>query len=345
MDLSILAFLGQDGLTTGAIYALVALALVLVFSVTRTILVFQGDFVTYSALTLATLQMGLLPGTLWLLIGLSLLACALDSAAALRHRHYRRLPGLLARYLTLPMLLWLVLGSLDLTRLPGAVQIVVTLALVIPLGPLLYRLVYERVAQSPVLLLLILSVAVHIALVGVSLWMFGAEGVRTRALSDTSWMLGGLPVGVQSLLVIGSALALIGLLYVFFGRTLYGKALRATALNRSGAQLVGIPTQLAGSSAFGLAAFIGAVSGVLIGPLTTLYYDSGFLISLKGFVAAIFGGLASYPIAACSAFFVGVLESFANFGASAFKEVIVFTLVIPVLLWLSLKHPHLEEQH
>ncbi|MCU1723781.1 branched-chain amino acid ABC transporter permease [Pseudomonas sp. 5P_5.1_Bac1] len=345
MDLSILAFLGQDGLTTGAIYALVALALVLVFSVTRTILVFQGDFVTYSALTLATLQLGLLPGTLWLLIGLSLLACTLDAAIAMRHGHYRRLPGLALRYLSVPALLWLVLGNLDLAALPGVVQIVVTLALVTPLGPLLYRLVYQRVAETSVLLLLIISVAVHIALVGISLWMFGAEGVRTQALTDASFMLGDLPVSLQSLLVIACALALIGLLYAFFGHSLYGKALRATALNRNGAQLVGIPTQLAGQSAFGLAAFIGAVSGVLIGPLTTLYYDSGFLISLKGFVAAIFGGLASYPIAACSAFFVGVLESFANFGASAFKEVIVFTLVIPVLLWLSLKHPHLEEQH
>ncbi|MDU9394476.1 branched-chain amino acid ABC transporter permease [Pseudomonas japonica] len=343
MDLSILAFLGQDGLTTGAIYALVALALVLVFSVTRTILVFQGDFVTYSALTLAMLQSGLLPGTLWLLLGLSLLACVLDSALALRHGHYRRLPGLALRYLGLPLVLWLLLGSLDLSALPGLLQIVVTLALVTPLGPLLYRLVYQRVAQTSVLSLLIISVAVHIALVGISLSLFGAEGVRTHSLADATFMLGDLPVSLQSLLVIACALALIGLLYAFFGHSLYGKALRATALNRDGAQLVGIPTQLAGRSAFALAAFIGAVSGVLIGPLTTLYYDSGFLISLKGFVAAIFGGLASYPIAAASAFFVGVLESFANFGASAFKEVIVFTLVIPVLLWLSLKHPHLED--
>jgi len=345
MDISILAFLAQDGLTTGAIYALVALALVLVFSVTRTILVCQGDFVTYSALTLATLQMGLMPGTLWLLIGCSLAACTLDSVAAVRRGQWPRVPGLLARYLGLPAVLWIVLGTFELGGLPTLLQILLTLALVTPLGPLLYRLVYQRVAETSVLLLLIVSVALHITLVGISLLMFGAEGVRTDALAETVFMLGELPVGLQSLLVIASALVLIGLLYAFFGHSLYGKALRATALNRKGAQLVGIPTQLAGKAAFGLAALIGAISGVLIGPLTTLYYDSGFLISLKGFVAAIFGGLASYPIAAASAFFVGVLESFANFGASAFKEVIVFTVVIPVLLWLSLKNPHIEEQH
>lgn len=345
MDISILAFLTQDGLTTGAIYALVALALVLVFAVTRVILVCQGDFVVYSALTLATLQAGVLPGTLWLLLGCSLAGCALDCAIALRHRHAWRLPGILARYLTLPLALWGILSVFDLNALPGLAQIALAIAIVTPLGPLLYRLVYQRVAEGSVLLLLIISVALHIVLLGFSLQMFGAEGFRTDALSTAGVMVGTLPVNMQNLLVIGSALLLIALLYLFFGHSLYGKALRATAFNRNGAQLVGIPTQLAGKSAFVLAAFIGACSGVLIGPLTTLYYDSGFLISLKGFVAAIIGGLASYPLAAGGAFLVGLLESFASFWASAYKEVIVFTLVIPVLVWLSLKHPHTEDEH
>jgi branched-chain amino acid transport system permease protein len=122
MDISILAFLAQDGLTTGAIYALVALALVLVFSVTRTILVCQGDFVTYSALTLATLQLGLMPGTLWLLIGCSLAACTLDSIAAWRRGQSRRVPGLLVRYLGLPMVLWVVLDTFELAGLPAVLQ-------------------------------------------------------------------------------------------------------------------------------------------------------------------------------------------------------------------------------
>lgn len=345
MDFSILAFLTQDGLTTGAIYALVALALVLVFSVTRTILVFQGEFVTFSALTLATLQSGLLPGTLWLLIGCSIAACLLDSAIALKHRQPWQLPRIALSYLALPLALLAMLKTVDLNSLPGLIKIIFALAIVTPLGPLLYRLVFQRVAQSSVLLLLIISVAVHIVLIGAALWMFGAEGVRTEAYSDAGLLFGELSISLQSLLVVGCALLLIGLLYAFFGHSLYGKALRATAFNRTGAQLVGIPTQLAGKSAFALAAFIGAICGVLIGPLTTLYYDSGFLISLKGFVAAIIGGLISYPLAAAGAFLVGLLESFATFGASAYKEVIVFTLVIPVLLWLSLKHPNIEEQH
>jgi len=87
-----------------------------------------------------------------------------------------------------------------------------------------------------------------------------------------------------------------------------------------------------------------AFAGVLIGPFTTVYYDSGFLVSLKGFVGAIIGGLVSYPLAAAGAMFVGQVEAFASFWASGFKEVIVFTLIIPVLLWRSLTTQHQEEE-
>ena len=64
---------------------------------------------------------------------------------------------------------------------------------------------------------------------------------------------------------------------------------------------MGISTHRRRPLSFALAAFIGALSGLLIGPTTTVFYDSGFLIGLKGFVAAIFGGLASYPAAALGA--------------------------------------------
>ena len=82
----------------------------------------------------------------------------------------------------------------------------------------------------------------------------------------------------------------------------------------------------------------------MIGPIATVYYDSGFLVSLKGFVGAIIGGLVSYPLAAAGALFVGLVEAFASFWASGFKEVIVFTLIIPVLLWRSLTTQHHEEE-
>jgi branched-chain amino acid transport system permease protein len=212
------------------------------------------------------------------------------------------------------------------------------------LGPLLYRVAYQPLAEASVLVLLIVSVAVHFVLLGLGLWFFGAEGSRTPAFTEASFQVGDVHVSGQSLLVLLFSLLLIGALYLFFERTLYGKALRATALNRVGARLVGISPNLAGSLTFLLAALLGAFSGVLIGPITTVYYDSGFLVSLKGFVGAIIGGLASYPLAAAGALLVGLLESFSSFWASAYKEVIVFTLIIPVLLWRSLSTHHHDDE-
>jgi len=218
------------------------------------------------------------------------------------------------------------------------VQSALTLAIVTLLGPLVYRLAYQRLADATVLVLLIVSVGVHFALTGLGLVFFGAEGFRNPSFWDVRFAAGPLTLSGQTIFIFVASIVLIVALFLFFERTLRGKALRATAVNRLGARLMGISTSGAGKLSFGLAAFIGALSGLLIGPTTTIFYDSGFLIGLKGFVAAIFGGLASYPAAALGALLVGVLESFSSFYASAFKEVIVFTLIIPVLLWRSFQH-------
>jgi branched-chain amino acid transport system permease protein len=345
MSPEIALFLAQDGLTNGAIYALMSLALVLVFAVTRIIFVPQGEFLAYGALTLATLQAGKLPGTVWLLLGMGLVAFAFDASGMLRRRRFRPIAASAGWNLLLPGGIALLAWVLAARPLGLPVQIALTALLVVPLGPLLYRVAYQPIAHAPVLVLLIVSVALHLALSGVGLLLFGPEGMRTTPFSEASLQLGALLVTGQSLWVYACSLALMGLLYLFFGRTLYGKALRATAVNRVGARLSGISTVFAGKACFLLAAAIGVFSGVLIAPITTIYYDTGFLVGLKGFVGAIIGGLVSYPAAAVGALLVGQLESFASFWASAYKEVIVFTLIIPVLLWLSLRtHDDEEEQ-
>ncbi len=343
MDFQIALLLGQDGVTNGAIYALLALALVLVFAVTRVIFIPQGEFVAYGALTLAMLQAGGVPATTWLLLALGAAVSVVDGAAALRAGQMRRLGGVLGWNLAYPLALAAALTALPLAMLPMALQVLLALAIVVPMGPMLYRLVYQPLAAAPVLILLIVSVAVHVAMVGLGLLFFGAEGQRTPPFSDARFEVGPMLVSGQTIWVIAASLALIVALYLFFERTLYGKALRATAMNRVGARLMGISPALAGKLTFFLAALIGALSGVLIAPITTIYYDTGFLIGLKGFVAAIIGGLASYPVAAVGALLVGLLEAFSSFWASAYKEVIVFTLIIPVLLWRSLTSRHVEE--
>jgi branched-chain amino acid transport system permease protein len=348
MDLSIAAILAQDGITTGAIYALLALALVLVFSVTRVIFIPQGEFVAYGALTLAALQTQKLPATCWLLIAMGVGCFVAEIAGIVRHpsrrRHIARTLAVLAgKYLLFPVAVYGLTQSVLMQPLPMILQVALALLIVIPMGPFVYRLAYEPIAEASTLLLLIVAVAVHFAMVGLGLVMFGAEGSRTNAFSDATFNLGSVSISGQSLWVVGTAVVLIVALYLYFDRTISGKALRATSVNRLGARLVGIGTTQAGRLAFTLAAGLGALCGVLVAPITTIYYDSGFLIGLKGFVGAIVGGLVSYPLAAAGSLLVGLLESYSSFWASAYKEVIVFTLIIPVLLWRSLASPHSDE--
>jgi branched-chain amino acid transport system permease protein len=343
MDSVIFLFLVQDGLVNGAIYALLGIALVLVFAVTRIIFIPQGEFVAYGGLTFALLSTGTIPGTAWLL---AVFGAAAFVVGLWRSRHVTTARKVLRQFAGAIVLPAAVLALTWLLARPDQsvwVNLALTLAIVAPMGPYVYRIAFQPLADASVLTLFIAAIGVHLSMVGLGLVFFGAEGLRAPALTSVSFDLGPLPVSGQNIAVFAVTLILIAALYLFFDRALYGKALRATAINRLGARLVGIPTAAAGQIAFALASALGAVSGILIVPVTTVYYDTGFLIGLKGFVAAIVGALASYPVTAVAALGVGLVEAFASFYASNFKEVIVFLLIVPVLLWRWLQTIHIEE--
>ncbi len=203
MDLSIAALLTQDGITNGAIYALLALALVLVFAVTRVIWVPSGEFVAFGTLTLAGLQLGKTPGTVGLLAGM-----AVDRGPDGSRRLHQTRRGRTAfpdswrcgpRFRSPSPVSS---GPWHRCRCSLPLQILATLAAVTALGPLLYRIAYQPVAEASVLVLLIVSVAVHFTLVGLGLWFFGAEGSRTPPFSSASITVGAVTISVQSLLVV-----------------------------------------------------------------------------------------------------------------------------------------------
>ena len=341
MDLQIALMLVQDGVVNGAIYALMALALVLVFSVTRVIFIPQGEFVAYAALAMAALQTNKAPALLWMLLAMAALCLVVEAVRQARGAEVDWKSTLFWAVL-LPAVAALML--LVVKPQSMLLQVLAVLMLVTPMGPLVYRLAYRPLADATVLILLIVSVALHLAMVGVGLFLFGAEGSRTAPFSEARWDIAGLSISGQSVVIVCSTVVLVLAMFFFFERTIIGKALRATAINRVGARLMGIPTALSGDLSFALAALIGAISGLLIAPVTTIYYDTGFLIGLKGFVAAIVGGLSSYPLALAGSLLVGQMESFASFWASAFKEVLVFTMIIPVLWWRSMNTHHVEDE-
>ena len=340
MTPEIAALLTIDGIANGAVYALVAIGLVLIFTVTRVIFVPFGDIAALAALTLAAYEDRRTPGTPALLATLALLAATAEIITL--RRQPNKIPQALLTTLALPLataaLGWAAAGH----DLPAPIRIALTLLLVLPIAPLLDRLVFRPVADASVLLLMVLAVALHFALVGILLLAFGPEGIRTTPMTETILQLGDIAIPGQTALIVAATILFSALLYAF-GRTRTGRALQAVAVNRTGARIVGIRPARAGTTAYLIGSLLAGLSGILIAPVNTVFYDTGFLLGLLAFVGAIIGGLASYPITVLGALLVGLLGSFVSFYSSAYKEVLVFALLIPVLLWRSVSTTHTEE--
>ena len=159
MDFTIASILAWDGITNGAIYALLALATVLLFAVTRVIFIPQGEFVAFGALTLALLQAGKVPGTVWFLLVLAVAVTLQDAVNGLRHgQRPGRMAAQALRTLAWPVVVSAITVWAAPRGLPLLAQAALTVALVTPFGSLIYRLAYESLADASVLVLLLLSI-------------------------------------------------------------------------------------------------------------------------------------------------------------------------------------------
>ncbi|HEY3633944.1 MAG TPA: branched-chain amino acid ABC transporter permease [Caldimonas sp.] len=344
MNADIAAILAMDGLANGAVYLLAGLGLVLVFSVTRVVFVPFGDVAAFSALSLAAFETGRTPPTIGLVATLAALAFATEAASLARRGESARIPRAFLLWGVLPLMPCALAWLAARPGVPAPLHVASAVLLVVPVAPLLARVVFQPIADASVLVLLIVALALHFLLSGLGLLFFGPEGSRTQPLASGTFDLGaGITVSGQVVLMVLAAIVLSALFFLVFERTIAGKALRATAVNRIGARLVGIRPARTATLAYGCASLLAGLIGVLIAPVTTMYYDSGFIIGLKAFVAAIIGGLTSYPGTAIGALAVGLVESFASFWSGAFKDAIVFSLLIPVLLLRSFALPLGEE--
>jgi branched-chain amino acid transport system permease protein len=325
MDATILGFLLLDALQNGVIYGLMAVGLVLVFAVTRVILVPIGELLMFAPLSLVWLHSGKLPGTLALALALGLLWALLARG---RGGLWPLLGGLGL------FLLFLLALKAPLLAYPASVLLVVYL------GVATYRVFFQPMREATVLAYLIMAVGLHVAYQGLGLVFFGPEQYRPAPLLSGEVVVGLSWQGVLVLLFAGAAV--LGL-YLFFRLSLYGKALLAAAQNRLGARLSGIRPEEAGMVAFAIASLLAGISGLLLAPLINAAYFMGFMLGLKGFVAAILGGLVSYPVALLGALLVGLFESLTSFYASAYKEALVFLLLVPALFLQSLRARAVEE--
>ena len=241
MDSTIFLFLVQDGVINGAIYSVVALALVLVFTVTRIIFVPEGTFVAFAAFTMSALEAGKLPATTWLLVSLGCLSALSTLIISRRSLTFKALVLRLCFDLAIPMALLGLTVLLAPLKVSPPIAIALTLALIVPMGPLIYRIAFEPMQHASVLVLLIAALGVHFSLQGLGLFFFGPEGIGTTSLITSTFAVGDIVVTGQSLAVLLTTAVSLLLFALLFERTVLGKALRACASNRLGARLVGIP--------------------------------------------------------------------------------------------------------
>jgi branched-chain amino acid transport system permease protein len=214
---------------------------------------------------------------------------------------------------------------------PWAALLAVTATIAV--GLVLYRFAIEPARGASAVALIMITIGASIFLRGAAQIVFDKRfHSLPHILGNDPIHLGGAAIMPQSLVVLAGAAAIVALLWLFVDRTLLGKALIATAANRLAARLVGIDTRRIVGLSFAVSAAIGAVAGILVTPITLTSYDVGTLLALKGFAAAMLGGIGSAPGAVLGGLMLGMLEALsAGYLSSKYKDAVAFLVILGVL--------------
>jgi branched-chain amino acid transport system permease protein len=225
--------------------------------------------------------------------------------------------------------------SLTGTGLPLPAAMIAAVLLAALAGLALERFAVEPARGAPVVTLIIITIGASILLRGLAALVWDKKLHTLAPFSgSTPIEIAGAALLPQSLWVLGVTIAIVLALSWFFGRTLLGKAMLAASNQRVAAQLVGINVRRVLLVSFGLSAALGAVAGILITPITLTSWDVGIMLGLKGFAAAVLGGLGSGPGAVLGGLALGIAETLsAGYLSSAYKDVIAFVLMLAVLFF------------
>lgn len=220
--------------------------------------------------------------------------------------------------------------------MPMPAAIALAIAATTLVGGALEKFAVEPARRASVVTLIIITIGASIFLRGLAQVVWDKKLHALPAFTgDAPINLWGATILPQSLWVLGVSFVLVAALRWFFARTLTGKAMLATANNRDAARLVGINVRRILLLSFALSATLGAMGGILVAPITLTAYDIGTMIGLKGFAAAILGGLGSGVGAILGGLILGVVEAFgAGYLSSAYKDAIAFVILMMVLFFM-----------
>ena len=218
--------------------------------------------------------------------------------------------------------------------LPYWASFLLTILIVMILGWVMERMIIRQAKGANAISLIILTIGASIFIRGVSSMIWGKDQVKIEPFTSNEPIgVAGAVVTPQSLWVLVIMFIIVGGLYFLMDRTIIGKAFQACSINPLAARLMGISPRKMSSFSFTLSATLGALAGLAIGPIMFPSYDMGVMLGIKGFSAAILGGLGSAPGAVLGGLIIGLLESFsAGYISSGLKDAIAFSVILALLL-------------
>jgi len=195
------------------------------------------------------------------------------------------------------------------------------------------RLTIHPLKRPSLVTLILITIAISTILKGFAMVIWGKDAYPLEPLSKAEPIrIYGAALLPQIIWVVGITLSVIILLTYLFQFTILGKALRASAINRDAAELMGINVGAMITLSFALSAAIGSIAGIVITPITLMEYNRGAILGIKGFCASIFGGIGNFLGAIVAGFTIGILESFCvGFISSGYKDAFAFLIMILIL--------------
>jgi len=222
----------------------------------------------------------------------------------------------------------------SVAHVPMPLGFCITVVVVMLLGALFERLAIYPLKKPSVLILIIITLAGSIIAKGAAMLIWGKQTYSLPHFSgEEPITVAGAAILPQTLWILGILVGIVGALSLFFNYTMLGKAMRACAINPIAASLVGINVRFMVLLSFALSAALGAIAGICITPLLLMEFDRGALLGLKGFCAAVLGGLGNSTGAVVAGLLIGILESFGSgFISSAYKDALALLVLLAVLL-------------
>lgn len=232
------------------------------------------------------------------------------------------------------MLGGLTMFTLSTSGLPYWLAFVITIGIVMVIGWLMELMLIRKAKGASPISLIILTIGASIFIRGIASMIWGKDQVRVEPFMDNSPIsIAGATTTPQGIWVVVIMLLIVGFLYLLIDKTLIGKAFQACSVNPLAARLMGISPNRMSSLSFTMSAALGAIAGLAIAPIMFPAYDMGAMLGIKGFSAAILGGLGSAPGAVLGGLLIGLFESFgAGYISSGMKDAIAFSIILLLLL-------------